>query len=198
MLTPNMLLERGLESGDVMFSGSLYGDESTAVYALTTTRLERRAVALVESWLESRGDVLTYDDEVITDEAGRAHWTQPRFYGDMLTFRVLDCWIVAADEAESDPESYLEYLIDDESQADTFGLDLDSLGFIRANGGESGWYDGQTDTPESLLSDLERRLGSRATWGGAYQYVFQIDRVGQFDTHFSLWYRPIKAGEAAA
>ena len=198
MLTPNIILERALESGDVFFAGSLYGDESTGVFALTTTLLERRAVDLVESWLEQRGDVLTYDDEVITDEQGRAHWQQPRFYGDMLTFRVLDCWVIAADEAESDPESYLEYLIDDESQADTFGLDLDSLGFIRANGGESGWYGGQTDTPEKLLRDLERRLGPRDSWDGAYQYVFQIDRTGQFDTHFSLWYRPIKAYEAAA
>jgi hypothetical protein len=198
MLTPNIMLERALESGDVFFAGSLYGDESTGVYALTTTRLERPAVDLVESWLERRGDVLTYDDEVITDKQGRAHWQQPRFFGDMLTFRVLDCWVIAADEAESDPESYLEYLINDESQADTFGLDLDSLGFIRANGGESGWHDGQNDTPEKLLRDLERRLGPRDSWSGAYQYVFQIDRIGQFDMRFSLWYRPIKADEAAA
>lgn len=198
MLTPNLILERALGCGDIFFAGSLYGDESTGVYALTTTRLERRAVDLVESWLERRGDVLTYDDEVITDEKGRAHWQQPRFYGDMLTFRVLDCWVIAADEAESDPESYLEYLIDDESQADTFGLDLESLGFIRANGGESGWYSGQNDTPESLLRDLERRLGPRDSWGGAYEFVFQIDRVGQFDIRFSLYYRPIKADEAAA
>ena len=198
MLTINKILESAIEVGDIWPCGPLYNDADSYVYALTTTKTDKRATRLLEDWLESRGDILTYDDEVITDEQGRAHWQQPQYYGDMLTFRVFDCWIVAKDEALEDPESYLENLINDESQADTFGIDLESLGFIEADSGESGWHEGQNDTPERMLSRLERKLGPRATWESAYEFVFQIDQVGQFDMRFSLWYRPIKSDDVAA
>lgn len=198
MLTINNILNDAIAAGDIRESGPLYGDSDTLVYALTTTKTDQRATRLLENWLESRGHVLTYDDEIITDEQGRAHWQQPRYYGDMLTFRVFDCWIIAKDEAFADPESYMELLINDESQADTFGLDLDSLGFIKFDVGESGWHAGQTDTPEKMLLKLDQKLGPRETWESAYEFIFQIDSVGQFDMRFSLWYRPIKSDVAAA
>lgn len=78
------------------------------------------------------------------------------------------------------PESYLEYLSGNPHACDTLDLDLTSHGYHQHNGQfESGWYPGQNDDPQEIAKQLEHE--------GYKNFVFQIDRNGQFDTHWSVW-----------
>ena len=77
-------------------------------------------------------------------------------------------------------QDYLAFLEGNESNADTFDLDLDECGYVQYDEKfEHGLYGGQADDPQIVARSL-RALGVE-------RFVFKIDSVGQFDMDFSVW-----------
>ena len=65
-------------------------------------------------------------------------------------------------------------------------LTLDNInpedhGYVKANdeGYENGWYGGQDDSPDGIAANLKAL--------GIERFLFNLDDVGQFDTHFSVY-----------
>lgn len=76
-----------------------------------------------------------------------------------------------------------ESYVNDPSKALTFDVDIEAEGFVQFNKDryESGWYDGQTDDPKTILAQAHAQ--------GWEEGIFVVSGVGQFDVHFDLWVR---------
>jgi len=123
---------------------------------------------------EDEWTTCTECEKIVRMVADSYHWTQ--------SFHLFDeCEIVCRQCIESDEdfaESYLWDKLNNPYTADTFDLDLESLGFEQIDEGEAGWHPGQTSDPETMV----KAAGDR-------DFVFQLNSVGQFDCRFSLWVR---------
>jgi len=142
----------------------------------------------IDELLERAGYAVEWSDEwIISSETGKAYRTSPNGY-DWKPYYVLtdDADVVGGDEIESGDQLdwYVnEYLINDTSRANVFDIDLASLGFTRFDDTfETGWYPGQNDKPAQVFARI-RRLHPNS------DIVFSIDSVGQFDAHWSAWFR---------
>jgi len=189
MLTLNTYLESKLDC--VQLGTTYHGDN---VIIANWNRVEsdseknQKTTRRLGEIAKHYGFELRYDDELISDDNGIYHESQPSFYGDTGTYALLgDCEIWSIDECR-DPAhlaDYAERLIDCESQADRFGVDFSPLGFQRYGAQcESGFHPGQTDTPEQLRATIEREHGD-------CEVIFAIDETGQFDVHFGAWFKPV-------
>ena len=193
MLTFNKILADWQDWSDI---GPSYDNPETMVYSgdlwafakhfsgnVTDTKTLNRITDIAENY----GIELRFYDETITDEQDRVHNTTPTHYGWTPTFTLHDCEVWAEDEAHDLElcEDYAEYLIDNDSMADQFGVNFEPIGFKRWEGvlSESGFHFGQNDTPESLRSTVEEKYGD-------CELIFYIDSTGQFDAHFSAWFKP--------
>lgn len=146
--------------------------------------------------LERRGYALEWEDEWIeAGETSKIYRCQPDCYG-WTPYYVIrdDCEVIGGDEIEGDADLrawYVdEYLLNDPTRANIFrGVNLSKLGFSQFNGGfETGWHPGQTDSPAKVLERIQREMPG-------HDVVFQIDNVGQFDSHWSAWTRRVDTGE---
>ena len=194
MFTVNSLISHFVDAGKLWFAGKHYRDGDT-VYTGDLWRLwpspdglESKNKARLESLAERKGIQLRFEDEIITDEQGRAHEQNPGYHGQIATYRVIESSVWAQDEAEENPDAYLDALLEQrhERASDRWLTEeqLTERGFIRFDyDAESGFHRGQTDTPESVIDRLKL---NRPT---AKDFLFIIDDVGQFDCHFHLWYR---------
>jgi hypothetical protein len=193
MFTVNSLLSHFVDAGKLWFAGDHYRD-GDAVYTGDLWRLwpspdglESKNRNRFESLAERKGIQLRFEDEIITDEQGRAHEINPGYHGQIATYRVIESSVWAQDEAQENPDSYLDALLEQDGHASDRWLTEEQLterGFIRFDyDAESGFHRGQTDTPESVIDRLKL---NRPT---AKDFLFIIDDVGQFDCHFHLWYR---------
>jgi hypothetical protein len=208
MYTVRTLFESMQDSGkfNVSFCGPYYnGDKGTPITgdwnglreALGNDRWRK-----LENRAESRGFELRFDDEVISDDNGKTHELNPGFHGQSPTYYICsDSYVMARDEAEQNPEMFLEQLFETGSYAhkrmpkgvkvagavpNGWQLDLSKLGFTRFEyEAESGLHPGQTDTPAGVVAKL---IESGVSAEGL-EVVPVIDDVGQFDVRWVVWYR---------
>lgn len=194
MLTFNAILEAFREEWQDV--GPSYDDPETTVYSgdlwalakcFSGNPTDSKTLDRIHDIAEHHGIELRFYDETITDEQGRVHNTNPTHWGWTPTYRVFDCEIWAEDEVDSDTlPDYADMLIDDDNNADQWGVDFSPLGFWRYDRqGESGFHHGQNDTPESMRSAIEAR------YGGDVEIIWAIDDTGQFDMRFGAWVRPV-------
>ena len=77
-------------------------------------------------------------------------------------------------------EEYVAALTGNDSAADTFDVDFDEHGYTRLDAEfERGLHQGQADSPAKISKLLEA--------SGVTDYIFSLDRAGQFDIRFSVW-----------
>jgi len=98
------------------------------------------------------------------------------------SFVHLDCEIACIDCILEDPKSYLFSIESNYEMMNTIHeIDPADHGYVLVNeeSYESGWHPGQNDNPTKIASELESR--------GIYRYVFSIDSVGQFSSHWSVY-----------
>lgn len=101
-----------------------------------------------------------------------------------------DCEILCLDCATEWPEDIIDHYKNDYYMAivPDFYPTLIEHGFICYSPDEycqrfeTGWHPGQTDDPKKVAKDIEENLPD-------YDYIFKIDSVGQFDTHWSVFLR---------
>jgi hypothetical protein len=191
MLTFNAIL-KNFDWCDI---GPSYDDESVMVYsgdlwalakAFSGNGTDTKTLNRITDIAENYGVELRFYDETITDYQGRVHNTNPTSWGWIPTYKFFDCEVWAQDEARDDVETYADLLVNDDSNADQWGIDFSELGFIRYEGqGESGWYPGQNDTPQSMRQSIEAKYG-------ACEIIWTIDDTGQFDMRFGAWFRKVE------
>jgi hypothetical protein len=157
----------------------------------------KTAIARIGELAEKAGiDTEWSDTHTGCYDCNRLIQTEPDCYSWTPQFKVGDGWILCKDCLLEDPEQYLtDCLLNNSDNADTFDVDLSAIGFVELSDGESGFHPGQTDNPRTMVESVPK----------GFDYVFQIDNTGQFDTRFSLWIRPdsaetyaIRSDEASA
>jgi hypothetical protein len=169
------------ESGEHVWTGDLWRLWPAPEGETLETKNQRRLSEL----MECKGMQLRFYDETISDSEGLVHETQPSYYGRTPTFNILNCEVWSRREAEANPERYLEDLLScDHNVADSWEIDFAQFGFVKFDyQAESGFHHGQTDTPESVKKLIQEKFPD------CEEFVFSIDSVGQFDVHFTAWYR---------
>lgn len=198
MLTLNLYLDKLQSAGKLNFAGEHYSDGLPVWTGYLwrafgddgakdgkKTRLERALDLCAAKNISVR-----FEDEIISDERGRAHEINPGFHGQTPTWKQFEGEIWARDEVKSESEiaNYAERLMNDMRNADQWEIDFAPLGFAKFDyEAEAGFHPGQSDTPESLAARV------RATHPGA-DLIFAISDVGQFDCHFFAWYK-VEAAE---
>jgi len=176
MFTLNKFLAKESTIGNCTFAGFHYETEKPVF----TVHLNYDSHNRIYDLCEQAGIDYRFDDEIICDEQGRAHESQPGFYGDVMTWTWFDeCSIIARDEIDDSLDYWAEQLTDNPNKADKWNTDFSSLGFVRHDGKyESGFHPGQTDNPETIQAELLK----------TYDHViWSIDSIGQFDCGFSAW-----------
>ena len=193
MLTLNRLLEAFIENNKLTFEGNHY-DSGEPVYtgdlwhlwpAPAGETLEKERWNRLYSIMEKKGMQLRFYDETISDDNGKVHEIHPGYHGQVKTFKIMDdSSIWSQDEAQENPESYLEALLQCDEAVDSWEIDFAPFGFVKFDyQAESGFHHGQTDTPESVKKMVQEKFPD------CEEFVFSIEGVGQFDVHFSVWYR---------
>ena len=196
MLTFNQMIEDLCDAGEISFAGKHYVDAVDVIVAHRPHDNFGRIAALVEK----RGAQLRYDDEIITDDSGYAHELNPGYHGETPTYAFLgECEIWAEHEADEHLELYAERLMvrttatglpASKPRPDHWRMDFSELGFAKfEKTGASGFHPGQDDTPQAFLAAIHAAQGE-------CDVIFAIDDVGQFDCHFSAWYRPVTNEDA--
>lgn len=125
-------------------------------------------------------------------DCGKLVRTSPDSYSYTPQFAYLDeCDLVCSDCIESIGEDALESagLIDNAQSAVTFftSTQLESFGYQLWNEGhsfESGWFDGQTDDPATVLSAVKSAHPESSV-------VFLIDESSQFYSRWSAYFKLI-------
>lgn len=215
MHTLNTLLNALAEAGRLQFAGLHYEDQ-TPTWSGDLWRLFGNAIGdapeneaadrkkrRLESLCEDRGIALRFEDEIVTDESGRVHETQPGFHGQTPTWAYVGDSLWTRDEAEDDShiDSYAEARIwrdrsHSEAGADRWGIDFGKVGFRRFDSDtqperfETGFRVGQTDDPATVFERVQRVHGDQT------EVIFAVDDVGQFDCHWFAWYRTPAMREA--
>lgn len=143
----------------------------------------------ITNWLEKRGFECLWNDEYLHDyENNRVFRCEATHYGWMPQF-ICNDWtnyeVIGEDDLQDIADEYInEYLLNDPKVADH----LLEHAKIRENGfeplirGENGLHAYQTDDPEKMMESAKEQYPNA-------DFIFVIDSVGQFDTHFSLWKR---------
>jgi len=197
MLTLNSLIRHFEDCNKLQYEGKHYVNGQD-VYSGDLWRLwpdpdgrglESKNQDRLRSLMERKGMQLRFYDEIISDEQGRAHESQHGYYGDVGTYQVFDDGSIwARDEAEENQAAYLEYFVNNITTANKWEIDLTEHGYERFDyDAESGWHRGQDDRPQGVLEKLEVMKGLKAETD--FDYIFQIDYIGQFDLGYSLWYK---------
>jgi len=195
MFTLNTLLTAFEENGKLCYEGEHYESGELVwtgdLWRLWPTTDESRCESVKQNRLhalmEKKGWQLRFYDEIITDMDGKAHESQPSSYSWTPTWRILEsCEVWSKQNALDDIEKYVEVLMNEDvkNRYDRWDIDFSEHGFTRFDyAAESGFHHGQTDTPESVKEMIEKEHGADC------DIVFSIDSTGQFDVHFSAWYR---------
>jgi hypothetical protein len=168
---------------DVVATGN-WNDIDEYDYQTKTRKHISNLPSRISHMFESMGIECEWNDQwdtccdcgkLVRTDADCYSWTRSYQYLDGEGCRCIEC-------LEEDPESYLESLEGNSDTANTIdSIDPCKHGYIKFNEDsyESGWYPGQNDSPHKVAKDLEAK--------GIYKYLFGIDSVGQFDTHWSVY-----------
>lgn len=127
-------------------------------------------------------DSAFYDEWMTCHECGKAVRTEPDHYGWKQSYFLFHgCEPVCHECIAEDPEPYLEALSGDPNTAITIdSVDLTDHGYCPVWGEfENGLYGGQMDHPQAI---------ARAFWERGWDdFIFSLDRVGQFDAAFTVY-----------
>lgn len=151
--------------------------------------------ARVASVLESVGaDVVWHDEYVGCSECYRAIRATPNCCGDRPAFSWIDSEPVCAECITGNLEVYIDFYVDNVSNALTFPADLASLGFVQWEPSdphtyETGWHPGQDDSPADVLAGIRAHYVDAGLDEEDVDVVFSIDATGQFDIHWSAYVR---------
>lgn len=137
----------------------------------------------VAKMLEKAGAELEWSDEWTScTDCGKLVRTSADSYGWSQYYHHFEdtSSIVCGDCLKEDPTEYLEALEGSHRKCVTFDLDLEEHGYRKLDGEyQNGLYGGQTDDPEIIAKALKAK--------GVERFIFDLDSVGQFDLHFSVW-----------
>ena len=145
------------------------------------TLKESKLVSIIEA---AGGAVEWHDEWTECGECNKAVRTSPDGYSWTRSYVLLnDCEVVCC-QCMEDESLQSEYLTEDlegnSDKADTLGIDLGAHGYVRMDVEfQNGLYGGQSASPHKIADALLER--------GIERFVFQIDRVRQFDMDFSCW-----------
>lgn len=134
--------------------------------------------------LEKAFDICFSDEYNSCSGCGKLIKTSPSYYGDLPEYLYTDCEILCSD-CYTDDDVIDLYMNDADKAVNPRQLkkSLEKHGFTCYRDNlESGFHPGQTDNPHKISKELEKEIPG-AEW------IFCIDGAGQFDIHFSLWYR---------
>ena len=135
--------------------------------------------------IEAAGGAVEWEDEWSTcSDCYKLVRTQGDGHGWTASFVIQNECELFCHECMEDEDDRLEHLKEElegnPEKGETLGWDLEELGYVEMDEDfQNGLYGGQKDDPHAIGKALESRDITR--------YVFQIDRVGQFDCHFSCW-----------
>lgn len=131
---------------------------------------------------EKMGIECEWSDEWATCSCGKLIRTQPDSYGWTRSYSVYDGEYACIECLKEDPEGYLGNLEDNPDMANTIkDIDPADYGYIKVNEDSyaSGWHPGQNADPHKVAKELRAK--------GISRFLFHIDDVGQFDTHWSVY-----------
>ena len=151
-------------------------DSNTGVYTILDSSPTR-----VGKLLERLGYELEWTDEWTScGSCGKLVRTQPSSYHWVQSFSIIDGDVVCLECLN--PEEHLESLEGDSKNANTIEtINPSDHGYTKYNGiFESGWYEGQNDDPRAIAKAMKNKLGVE-------RFLFNIEGVGQFDLHFSVY-----------
>lgn len=140
--------------------------------------------------LEKAFNICFSDQYSSCSGCGKLIKTSPSYYGDLPEYLYTDCEILCSD-CYTDDDVIDLYLNDADKAVNSRQLkkSLEKHGFICYRDNlESGFHPGQTDSPHKISKELEKEIPGT-------EWIFCIDGAGQFDIHFSLWYRPVGVEE---
>lgn len=183
MFTLNKILENITDENQGNFVGPHYDNNEIIVFVMhgwTPWLQEGNTFNRVYELCEQAGIDFRFDDEIISDEHGRAHEQNPGYNGQVKTWIIInECEVMAEDEVNDNLEEYTEWLTNNSNTADLWGIDFSSLGYEKHSGQyESGFHPGQNDNPETIQAELLKTYDS---------VIWSIDNTGQFDIGFSAW-----------
>jgi hypothetical protein len=133
----------------------------------------------VATLLEKMGFTLEWSDEWTTcSDCGLLVRTQADSYSWQPSFTNQDGDIICLNCL--DPADHLSNLEGNEKSANQITtINPADYDYIKVDDYEHGWYPGQNASPKLIASALRNRNIER--------FVFNMDSVGQFDQHFSVW-----------
>lgn len=135
--------------------------------------------------IEAAGGAIEWSDEWYScGDCCKLVRTQADSYSWQASFVIMNECEVICHECMEDDDTKMDYikaeLEGNSHKADTLDWDLEGLGYVKMDEDfQNGLYGGQKDSPHAISKALEARDITR--------YLFQIDRVGQFDCRFSCW-----------
>lgn len=177
--------DRYVEPGYTSESGVIAFADWNSVRCEDITPENRREpqniTARIGKLIEALDGATEWSDEWTACECGGAVRTQPDSHCWKPSFVMGDGEILCRDCAEEDAADYVDsFLLNNTNRADTFDINLETLGFEPAEEGEHGFHPGQNDQPADMIENVP----------DGYDFAFQLESVGQFDCSFSMWIRP--------
>lgn len=174
-------------------------NDDTPLIVANWSTVERELPNIID-WLEYHGICTRYSDEILScDYCGRVINTTPQYHGNLPEYMIRDgeimcseCWLKAP-ETEQYINNMLEQRVVLPWQLETFR----NLGFrcleeeYACRMYATGYYPGQTDTPERALAELQEIFPDTVCDmpGDELEYIFVIHNTGQFDVHWGIYFR---------
>lgn len=153
----------------------------------------------IKNGLELRGFATEWQDEWIvvhnqSDCCSEAYCTTPSHYGWTPSFVISnDGEAMGLNEAQENPESYFDILMNDPKWALTFrGIHPAEHGWVQYDPAgevqeyENGFHAGMDDSPAAVLEEAQSKYPD-------HNFMFQISENSQFYTKFILWMREFGA-----
>lgn len=136
-------------------------------------------ISRVAALLEKMGFNLEWSDEWATcSDCCKLVRTSPDSYGWQPSYTINDGKITCKNCLN--PETHLLNLEGNERAANQIeSINPEDYGYIKLDDYEHGWYPGQNASPKLIAAALREQNVSR--------FIFNVDSVGQFDQHFSVW-----------
>lgn len=136
-------------------------------------------ISRVAALLEKMGFNLEWSDEWTTcSDCCKLVRTSPNSYGWQPSYTINDGEIICKNCV--DPETHLSNLEGNERAANQIeSINPEDYGYVKLDDYEHGWHPGQNASPKLIAAALREQNVSR--------FIFNMDSVGQFDQHFSVW-----------
>lgn len=144
--------------------------------------------------LEKIGYDIEWSDEwAVCDDCYKGIRTSPDSYGWEPSFIMGDGYLVCHECAIENLEDYIVNFTNDKRRAIHSWMiePVKAIGFRCWDDCklfESGWHPGQTDTPESALTEIYEQCG-KEWFENRFDYLFAITDTGQFDIRWTMLIR---------